>query len=152
MDLATGDDYKINGGSVLNATTLGSGVVNSSLTTLGTVTGFTSTGIDDNATSTWITLFSDDFASYGTTDKADGDWLRSLFQDGVEIQADTAQRASLYQFQFGSLSSGVEATTEPTGKAPQRLSTSSTVLPAPTTCPVRSSSSARTTAHHNRLR
>jgi len=44
MTLATGDEYKINDVSVLNATTLGTSVVNSSLTSVGTLTGLTSTG------------------------------------------------------------------------------------------------------------
>ena len=52
---------------MLNATTLGSSVVNSNLTTLGTVTGFTSTGIDDNATSTAITIDSSEKVGIGTT-------------------------------------------------------------------------------------
>jgi hypothetical protein len=38
MDLASGKAYYINGTSVLNATTLGSNVVNSSLTSVGTIT------------------------------------------------------------------------------------------------------------------
>ena len=38
LDLVTGDAYQINGASVLNATTLGSAVVNSSLTSVGTLT------------------------------------------------------------------------------------------------------------------
>lgn len=37
VNVATGGDYEINGTSVLNATTLGSGVVNSSLTSVGTL-------------------------------------------------------------------------------------------------------------------
>lgn len=37
LDVATGKEYSINGTSVLNATTLGSGVVTSSLTTVGTI-------------------------------------------------------------------------------------------------------------------
>jgi hypothetical protein len=37
FNATTGNDYKINGTSVLNATTLGSGVVNSSLTSVGTL-------------------------------------------------------------------------------------------------------------------
>lgn len=37
VDLAAGNDYKIGATSVLNSTTLGSGVVNSSLTSLGTI-------------------------------------------------------------------------------------------------------------------
>lgn len=38
VSLTTGNSYQINGASVLNATTLGSGVVTSSLTSLGTIT------------------------------------------------------------------------------------------------------------------
>jgi len=41
MDLASGKAYYINGTSVLNATTLGSGVTGSSLTSVGTLTGGT---------------------------------------------------------------------------------------------------------------
>jgi len=41
LDLATGKDYKINGFSVLSNTTLGSSVVNSSLTSVGTITSGT---------------------------------------------------------------------------------------------------------------
>jgi len=37
IDIITGNDYEINGASVLTATTLGSAVVNSSLTSLGTI-------------------------------------------------------------------------------------------------------------------
>jgi hypothetical protein len=44
LDLATGQSYKINGYSVLNSTTLGSGVLNSSLTSVGTLTGLTISG------------------------------------------------------------------------------------------------------------
>ena len=38
IDVATGKEYKINNTSVLNATTLGAGIVNSSLTDVGTLT------------------------------------------------------------------------------------------------------------------
>ena len=38
LDVATGKDYGVNGTSVLNATTLGSSVVTSSLTAVGTIT------------------------------------------------------------------------------------------------------------------
>lgn len=44
IKLPAGDAYYINSVSVLNATTLGSGVVNSSLTGLGSLTGLTVTG------------------------------------------------------------------------------------------------------------
>ena len=43
FNLLTGKQYEINGTSVLTATTLGSGVVNSSLTSLGTVTSLVAT-------------------------------------------------------------------------------------------------------------
>lgn len=54
LDLVTGDEYSINGASVLNATTLGSAVVTSSLTTVGALnSGSIATGFGniDNGTS-----------------------------------------------------------------------------------------------------
>ena len=50
LDLVTGDAYQINGASVLNATTLGSSVVNSSLTSVGTLTTLTVDNITINGT------------------------------------------------------------------------------------------------------
>ena len=44
LNIPSGHDYKINSVSKLSATTLGSGVVNSSLTNVGTLTGLTSSG------------------------------------------------------------------------------------------------------------
>lgn len=49
LNIATSKDYKINNVSVLNATTLGSNVVNSSLTSLGTITSLVATTADINA-------------------------------------------------------------------------------------------------------
>ena len=49
MDLVTGNDYQINNASVLNATTLGGAIVNSSLTSLGTITSLVATTADINA-------------------------------------------------------------------------------------------------------
>lgn len=51
LDLANGKAYYINNTSVLSGTTLGSGVVNSSLTSVGTLTGLTVSG-DINMTGT----------------------------------------------------------------------------------------------------
>lgn len=48
LDLVTGDAYQINGASVLNATTLGSAVVNSSLTSVGTLTALQVDNININ--------------------------------------------------------------------------------------------------------
>ena len=51
INVLSGHDYKINSSSVLNATTLGSGVVNSSLTSVGTLTSLAvsgNTNIDGN--------------------------------------------------------------------------------------------------------
>ena len=45
IDLDTGDDYKINGVSVLNSNTLGAGVVSSSLTSVGTLTNVNTSGV-----------------------------------------------------------------------------------------------------------
>jgi len=48
VDIATGDTYAINSVDVLSATTLGSSVVNSSLTSLGTITSLVATTADIN--------------------------------------------------------------------------------------------------------
>jgi len=49
LDLVTGDAYLINNASVLNATTLGAGVLASSLTSVGTITSLVATTADINA-------------------------------------------------------------------------------------------------------
>ena len=49
LDLKTGKTYKINGADVLSADTLGSGVVNSNLTNVGTLTGLKVSGITTSA-------------------------------------------------------------------------------------------------------
>ena len=62
IDLASGNDYRINNASVLSATTLGSGVVASSLTTVGALdsgsitNGFTSIDVGSGAITTTGTL------------------------------------------------------------------------------------------------
>jgi len=56
LDLLTGKQYEIAGTSVLTATTLGSGVVNSSLTSLGTITSLVAT--NSQATTAVATNFS----------------------------------------------------------------------------------------------
>ena len=59
LNLASGKDYKINNTSVLNATTLGSGVVNSSLTNVGTLTSLDVSGqllVLEVLTATWYQL------------------------------------------------------------------------------------------------
>lgn len=48
INVTTGNGYQVNGTSVLNATTLGSGVVNSSLTNVGTLTELTVDNINFN--------------------------------------------------------------------------------------------------------
>lgn len=67
VDLASGKAYYINGTSVLNATTLGSGVVNSSLTKVGLSTsGFVKSDASGNLsvdTATYLTSESDTLAS-----------------------------------------------------------------------------------------
>ncbi|NBX50544.1 hypothetical protein EBT25_11555, partial [bacterium] len=45
INLATGDTFKINSTSVLSGTTLGSGVINSSLTSVGNLTGLSVAGV-----------------------------------------------------------------------------------------------------------
>lgn len=62
FNLLTGKSYKINGTDVLTSTTLGSGVVNSSLTSVGTLTGLSVSGnLTANGTNAQI-----DFSPTGT--------------------------------------------------------------------------------------
>jgi hypothetical protein len=68
LNLASGKDYKINNTSVLNATTLGSGVVNSSLTSVGTLTSLDVSGLAGFGTH--ITL--DDYAEIRLGEKVSG--------------------------------------------------------------------------------
>ncbi len=63
LDLVTGDAYQINGASVLNATTLGSSVVNSSLTSVGTLTALQVDNININGS----TITSDTNATVDAT-------------------------------------------------------------------------------------
>jgi len=53
VNLASGDRYAIGGDSVLNFNTLGSGVVNSSLTALGNLTALEATGVVQTQSSLW---------------------------------------------------------------------------------------------------
>jgi hypothetical protein len=70
-NLLTGSSYQINGTSVLNATTLGSGVVNSSLTSVGTL-GFLNVG---NVNSTGIVT--------AVSFKGDGSQLTNITASGI---------------------------------------------------------------------
>jgi cytoskeletal protein CcmA (bactofilin family) len=97
LNIASGKSYKINNVDTLNATTLGSAVVNSSLTNVGTLTGLTVSGnasiegnVDlGNATSDTITAtgrFDSDLvpSADGTSDlgTSDNEW-QDLFIDGT---------------------------------------------------------------------
>ena len=102
LNLASGKAYKINNTSVLNATTLGGAVVNSSLTSVGTLTGLTVSGnasvegnVDlGNATSDTITATgrfdsdlvpsTDDERNLGASSLR---W-RNLYLDGVAFVHD----------------------------------------------------------------
>jgi hypothetical protein len=65
LDVATGKEYSVNGTSVLNATTLGSGVITSSLTTVGTI-----------GTGVWQgTTVAVDYGGTGQTSYTDGQLL-----------------------------------------------------------------------------
>jgi len=55
LNLASGKTYKINGTDVLSSTTLGSGVVNSSLTSVGTLTSLNVSGLSTFAGITTVT-------------------------------------------------------------------------------------------------
>jgi hypothetical protein len=78
LDVAAGDanlasgDYRIGGTSVLNATTLGSGVVNSSLTSVGTLTDLTVAGDLLVDTNTLYVDSTNDAVMVGITEAASG--------------------------------------------------------------------------------
>jgi hypothetical protein len=83
LNLLTGKQYEINGTSVLTATTLGSGVTASSLTSVGTLTGLTVSGaIVPNANLT---------INIGSVSS----WFNTFF--GVSTQAKYADLAENYQ-------------------------------------------------------
>jgi len=67
INLTSGNDYKINGTSVLTSTTLGSGVVNSSLTSLGTLGQLNVSGVSTVGVVTGATYYGD--ASYVVSGK-----------------------------------------------------------------------------------
>ena len=67
INLTSGNDYKINGTSVLTPTTLGSGVVNSSLTSLGTLGQLNVSGVSTVGVVTGATYYGD--ASYVVSGK-----------------------------------------------------------------------------------
>jgi hypothetical protein len=70
LDLLTGKQYEINGTAVLTATTLGSGVVNSSLTSLGTIAALVAT--NSSATTAVATNFSS--GNIVATNSTSGTW------------------------------------------------------------------------------
>jgi len=89
LDVASGKVYKVNGTEVLSATTLGSGVVNSSLTSVGTLTGLTisgNTNLNGNITSNISVVSTDTGSSAGPEFKlfrnsaspADADYLGQI--------------------------------------------------------------------------
>lgn len=76
VDLASGKTYKINGTDVLSSTTLGANVVNSSLTSVGTLTNLTVTNtITGSITGNAGTVTN---GVYTTGSYADPTWLTSL--------------------------------------------------------------------------
>jgi hypothetical protein len=92
-DLGTVTTIDIDGGTIDGA------VIGGSSAAAGTFTALTSNGIDDNATSTAITIDSSDRVSIGTTD-VPAATVQNMVQDGLEIQSDTAGAASIYQYQY----------------------------------------------------
>jgi len=83
VDIATGDTYAINSVDVLSATTLGSSVVNSSLTSLGTITSLVATTADINGGSI-------DGTTIGSTTASTGNFS-TLSIGGTAITATAAE-------------------------------------------------------------
>ena len=77
FNATTGNDYKINGTSVLNSTTLGSGVTNSSLTSVGTLGSLNVSGI--------TTLAGNIFLGDNTADDitVSGEFISNLIPDAT---------------------------------------------------------------------
>jgi hypothetical protein len=74
MNVASGQDYQINATSVLNATTLGSGVVASSLTSVGTLTSLDVDNINLNGNTISTTSGGELIVSVANT----GDWAQVI--------------------------------------------------------------------------
>jgi hypothetical protein len=113
IDLASGKAYYINGTSVLTNNTLGSGVINSSLTSLGTITTgvWNGTAIDDAYIDT---IDNANKVSIGSIDIDGGTDIGADLEDGDEFIVDdggggTNRRSDvdrIYKYVFGKISSG----------------------------------------------
>lgn len=84
LSLAAGDAYQIDGASVLDATTLGSAVVNSSLTSLGTITSLVATNIDGIIGASTARAAQFTTISGSSTLIVDG---ASVFNSGITVKA-----------------------------------------------------------------
>ncbi len=100
-------DYEISGASVLNATTLGSNIVNSSLTSVGNLTSLTIAGdLTVNGTTTTINTqtltIEDPLIKLGKDNNADlvDTGFYSLYNDGVSKYAGIFRDASDNTFKF----------------------------------------------------
>jgi len=114
IDLASGKAYYINGTSVLTNNTLGSGVINSSLTSLGTITAgvWNGTAIDDAYIDT---IDNANKVSIGSIDIDGGTDIGADLADGDEFIVDdggggTNRRSDvdrIYKYVFGKVSGDV---------------------------------------------
>ena len=108
IDLASGDIYEINSTSVLSATTLGTGVLSSSLTSLGTIASLVATTADINAgTVDAVIGGTTPAAGSFTTLSATAATVTSLTNSGLTTHSVTA---GITAFATGGQASAVELT------------------------------------------
>jgi hypothetical protein len=119
-DIASGNSYQIAGTSVLNATTLGSAVVSSSLTSVGTLTNLAIVGLSQNSierstgsTSSDLTVFALQATSTGNMVDTFGPQLQFVIEDtalvantiatisGVRAGADNSGKLNFATFETG---------------------------------------------------
>ena len=91
----------LSGGATSGVATLNIEAAQPTITSLGTITSFTSTGIDDNATSTAITIDSSENVLIGTTDAGypvfgDNLTLEGSTHSGITIRSGTTSQGNLY--------------------------------------------------------
>ena len=89
----------LSGGATSGVATLNIEAAQPTITSLGTITGFTSTGIDDNATSTAMTISSGGVVSIGTTSSSGGWSVKVAGSDAplelARTSGDTIERSHL---------------------------------------------------------
>ncbi len=131
VNVTTGNDYEINSISVLTSTTLGTGVVNSSLTSVGTLGQLNVSGVTTLGILTVGNVFSTGIIT-ATSYRGDGSQLTGIVASGsgIIIRDDGALVGTATSIDFGAnltvspVSSGVVTVTASGGSSSQWVTTS----------------------------